>query len=743
MSVAQDSGTSRPAPGGRPGRFPRRRLRTPVFPQQEAAECGAACLGSILAHFGRWEPIEELRAACGVSRDGSTAADIAAAARRYGLEVTAWRREPGELRALALPAVLFWEFNHFVVLEGFGRDSYFLNDPANGRRTVSEDTFDAAFTGIVMVMQPGPEFRPGGDRPGILRRLWPWLRDVKGPLAFAAACGLLLALPGLVLPVLLSVFVDNMLERQDAGWGAYVAAAAALAAAIIYLLTWLQQQGLQRLAIRLSVVHAERLLSRLFRLPAQFFAHRFAGDLTLRAQLVEQVAAGASKEFAGIMIELVMSSLFLALMVVYDPLLAAIVAALGISNAALVRLASRLRNDEYGQMRREQALLAGVGASGLQHMESLRATASEDAFFTRWSGYQARELTARQRFAELGYVTASLPRFFLLLGAAAVFGLGGLKVMSGDMTIGMLMGFYVVAGNFLQPIGRFVQSADLFQMLEGDLQRIEDVVAAPEDPAFAAPVPSAAGQVENLDGRLRLAGRVELRNVTFGYRRNHPPLIDDFSLTIEPGQRVAVVGPSGSGKSTLLKLVSGEYTPWSGEILFDGVPIAEVPRRVLTTSTAIVDQHIFLFTGTIRDNLTLWDPTVPDHQVVAAARDALIHDEVTSRPAGYDSEVEEGGVNFSGGQRQRMEIGRALVTNPSVLFLDEATSRLDAVTELGIDDALRRRGCSCLIVAHRLSTIRDCDEIIVLEQGREVQRGPHETLIADQQGLYYQLIQAQ
>ena len=628
-----------------------------------------------------------------------------------------------------------------MVLEGFGRGVYHLNDPANGRRTVSEETFDKSFTGVVMVMQPGPDFQRGGSRPGIMRRLWPWLRDVKGPLAFASLCGLLLALPGLFLPVLLSVFVDHVLGRQQGAWGAYVAAMAVAAAGLTYVLTWLQQQSLQKLAIRLSVVHAERLLSQLFRLPAQFFAHRFAGDLTLRVQLVDEVAANASKQFTGVMIELVMSGLFLVLMIIIDPLLAAVIAALGFINAAVTRALSRLRKDENRQVRREQALLNGVGAFGLRHMESLRATASENNFFARWSGYQARELAARQKFSELGHVAASLPMLFLILGAAAVFGIGGLRVMSGDMTIGMLMGFYVVASNFLQPIGRFVQFADLFQMLEADLQRIEDVTSAPEDPAFAGGSATASGPVETLNGRLRLEGRVELRNVTFGYRPNHPPLIENFSLTVEPGQRIAVIGPTGSGKSTLLKLVSGEYTPWSGQVLFDGVPISEVPRRILTGSVAIVDQHIFLFRGTVRDNLTMWNPTVPDHQLVAAARDALIHDEIVSRPAGYDSLVEEAGGNFSSGQRQRMEIGRALATNPSVMFLDEATSRLDAVTEMGVDDSLRRRGCTCLIVAHRLSTIRDCDQIIVLERGREVERGTHEELIADEQGLYFQLIQ--
>ena len=721
----------------------RKRLRTPLFPQLETSECGAACLGILLAYHGRWEPIEKLRDACGVSRDGTSAADIVRAARKFDLEVTGWRREISQLRDVALPAILFWEFNHFVVLEGIDGERYFLNDPANGRRTVSEETFDRSFTGIVLTAKPGPKFRRGGSPPGVVRALLPWLRDVKSPLAFIAACGILLALPGLFLPVLLSIFVDYVLSEAESAWGALLVAAAAITGVLVYLLTWLQQHASRRLAVRLSVVHAERMLVHLLRLPVEFFAHRYAGDLTARVQLIDEVASGSSRQFVGIMVELVMSALFLVLMFLYDPLLAAVIGTLAIASLVLMRILSRLRSDENRQLRREQALLFGTGSSVLRDIGSLHATATEDDFFARWAGYQARELVARQRFAGLGYVIASLPRLFLVLGSVTVLGLGGWRVMTGDMTIGMLMGFYLVSGNFLQPIGRFVQFADTLQFLEADLQRIDDILAAPEDPTLASDRDSESGRVATLGGRLRLAGRIELRNITFGYHRNRPPLIEDFSLAVEPGQRVALAGPTGSGKSTLLKLVSGEYTPWSGEILFDGVPRNEIPREILTRSISIVDQQIFLFAASVRDNLTMWNPTAPDEQVVTAAQDALIHSEIMSRAAGYDTRVEEGGTNFSGGQRQRMEIARALVDNPSVLFLDEATSTLDAVSEMRIDDSLRRRGCTCLIVAHRLSTIRDCDQIVVLDNGRQTQSGTHEQLLDEKQGLYHQLIQAQ
>ena len=723
--------------------FGGQRVRTPLFLQFEATECGAACLGIILAYFRRWVSLEELRVACGISRDACSAADIVRAAEGYGLSVTGWRKEPHQLQSIALPAILFWEFNHFVVLEGFSRGRYYLNDPANGHRTVSEEEFDRAFTGVVLTLERGSTFQPGGGRVGVVRPLWQWLRTVKVPLLFAALCGLLLALPGLALPVLLSVFVDHVLgSSQATSWGGALVAAAGAAAAATYLLTYLQQRCLRKINIRLAVVHADRFLRHLFRLPVQYFAHRFTGDLTSRVQVIDKVAGVGSMQFTGVVIELVMSVLFLALMLAYDLQLAAIVVALAVANAVLMRVVSQMRTDENRQMQREQAMLSGISAVSLRNIDSLRAVAAEDDIFASWSGYQARELKARQRFAELGYIIASLPTLFLILGGAAVLGLGGWRVITGDMTIGMLMGFHVVAGNFLRPVGRFVQFADLFQILEADLQRLNDVFNAPEDALLEKRENRTQRNIATLEGRLRLAGRIELREITFGYQPQGAPLIDKLSLTIEPGQRVAVVGPTGSGKSTLLMLVSGVYAPWSGEILFDGVQREEIPRDILTSSVAIVDQQPFLFAGTIRDNLTMWNPTVPDDQLIAASRDALIHDDIASRLGGYEATVQEGGRNFSGGQRQRMEIGRALVNNPSVLLLDEATSSLDAVSEERIDDALRRRGCTCFIVAHRLSTIRDCDQIIVLARGRPVQHGTHEELVADESGLYYQLVHA-
>ena len=723
--------------------FRRRRLHTPVMLQFEATECGAVCLGIVLAHFGRWVPMQELREACGVTRDGCSASDIIRAGRRYGLSITGWRQEPEDLRNLRMPAILFWEFSHFVVLEGVRRNRYYINDPGVGHRTLSADALDRAFTGVALLVERAPDFRTEGSRRPGLRLLWPWFADARGPLAFAAACGLLLLVPVLTTPILVTLLVDHVLAApQPPPWAAVFVGAAAGSAGLVYLLSWLQHRCLQRLNVRLSIVQADRFVRRLFRLPVQFFLHRLAGDLMARSQAVGRVAAQAAVQLLGIAVEIVVSACCLLLMVFYDPLLAAVVAALAAASVLLMRVITRMRTEESWQLRRQQAMLSGLAVTGLRNIDHLQATAAEDDFYARWSGFQALELQARQRYAELGHAISALPTLFSILGGAAVIGLGGWRVIEGGMSVGMLMGFYIVAGNFLRPVGRLVQFADMLQVLEADLQRLHDVIDATEDPLLTADTERAPAPVAHLGGRLRLAGRLALREVTFGYRPTGTPLIEKFSLALEPGQRVAVVGSTGSGKSTLVLLVSGIYAPWSGDVLFDGVPLSEVPRDVLTNSVAVVSQRPFLFAGTVRDNLTLWNPTVPHERIVAAARDALMHDTISGRPGGYDSPVEEGGRNFSGGQRQRLEIARALVRDPSILVLDEATCALDALSEARVDDALRRRGCTCLIIAHRLSTIRDCDRIVVLDRGRQVQSGTHEELMADAGGAYHRLVLA-
>ncbi len=708
--------------------------------QMHMTECGAACLGSVLAYFGRWVPLTELRERCEVSRDGSTAAGILRAARRYGLECTGRAVQTDQVRKLPLPLILFWEFNHFVVLEGFDRRHFYLNDPATGRRTLSAEDFSKGFSGIALQFDTGPDFRRGGDRPSTPRQVGEWLGAARGALAATVACGLLLAFLALAVPASVSVFVDRVLADREP-WGELVAAVLAGAAVLVYGLAWLKQRFLKRLAVRISVVAGNRCISQLLRLPVEFFAHRLVGDLTNRIMSIDRIANTLSDRFPALLIDVAMSAVFLAAMLAYDVLLGFIVLGLAAVNGALVHIVTRLRIDRSHALRREQGMLFGVGMLMLNHADNLRMTAADDRFFSRWSGQQARELDARQRYAELGYINTALPGLFAMLGGAAILLLGAQQVMAGEITLGTLVGFYILAAMFLAPVGRLVEFADTRQTLETDMHRLEDITKSAEDPGFARRAPEAEA-ISTFKGRLQLAGQVELRGVTFGYNRARPPLIENFNLVIRPGQRVAVVGPSGSGKSTLSRLVSGIYQPWSGDILFDGHPRHEIPEEVLRRSVSMVDQDVVLFSATLRDNITLWNPAVPDEAIVAAARDACIHEEILGRPLGYATQVVEGGANFSGGQRQRLEIARALVGDPTVLILDEATSALDAATEEVVDNALRRRGMTCLIVAHRMSTVRDCDEIIVLDKGKEVQRGTHDELMSDEGGTYYKLVRA-
>ena len=715
-------------------------MKTPLLMQMHKTECAAACLGSVLAYFKCWVPLPELRDRCEVGRDGSTAAGIVRAAKHYGLICSGRSATMDQLKKMQLPLILFWEFNHFLILEGFDHEYFYLNDPATGRRKMSSEEFGKGFSGIALQFKLGPEFQRGGVRPNILQRIPLWLEGTRGALIYVAACGLMLAVLALVVPALLGIFVDRVLGENEP-WGELIAGAMVAAAVLVYGLTWLKQRCLRHLSVRMSVIAWDRCLTKLFRLPVEYFSHRLVGELTARVQSIDKIAKGLTDYVVDLSIEIGMSTIFLVVMLAYDPKLALIVLGLAVLNAVLMRMILRIRVDESHALRREQGLLLGVGTLMLHHTDTLRMTAADDRFFSRWSGHQAREMAARQRFSELGHINSAMPGMFTVLGNAVVLILGVTQVMAGELTLGTLIGFYIVAAMFLAPIGRFVGFADELQALETDMQRLEDITKASDDPGLARQGVTSE-TITTLDGRLQLAGHVELRNVTFGYTRGRPPLIKDFNLVIKPGQRVAVVGPSGSGKSTLSRLVSGVYQPWSGKILFDGRRRQEIPEEVLSRSLSMVDQHVVLFSATVRENITLWNPAVPDDIVIAAAKDACIHKEILSRPLGYATQVDEDGDNFSGGQRQRLEIARALANNPTVLILDEATSALDAITEDLIDDALRRRGMSCLIVAHRLSTVRDCDEIIVLENGTEVQRGTHDELMAVPNGSYYRLVQA-
>lgn len=716
------------------------RINTPILLQMHASECGAACLGIVLAYFGRWVPLGELREKCEVSRDGSSAASIVRASRHYGLECNGLSLRADGLKKLDLPLILFWYFSHFVVLEGFDDRYYYLNDPSSGRRRVSSDEFRKGYSGIALRFRHSDEFQPGGELPSFFQQLSFFHVGSWKMFVAVIACAFMLTLLSLIIPASLGVFVDNILESGRLGIG--LATALLGGGAFVFILSLLKNRFLKRLAVRISVIGYSQGMSRLLRLPVEFFQHRLAGDLTDRVSAVDRIAKNLTEQFLVLIIDMAMSAIVLIAMFAYDVLLTLIVLLLASLHAITVRFLDAPRAIQNQAMRREQGLLLGVGMQMLSHADDLRMTGAETRHFSRWSGQQARELHARQNHSKLIAVNSALPNMIDIFRSALICGIGGVMVMMGEMTLGTLVGFYILAEMFLAPIGRFLEFADKRQALKTDLQRLEDISNTAEDPVFSRR-DAESETVSTFKGQLQISGHLELRDLTFGFNKSKPPLIKDFSLIIRPGQRVAVVGSSGSGKSTLARLVSGVYQPWSGEILFDGHKRNEIPEQVLQYSISMVDQDVLLFSASIRDNITLWNSAISDELIFAAARDAQIHDEILLRRDGYSTIVEEGGANFSGGQRQRLEIARALVGNPTMLILDEATSNLDAATEESVDNALRRRGISCLIVAHRLSAVRDCDEIIVLEKGETVQRGTHADLIADEDGRYYKLVMSE
>lgn len=736
MTTAQETrGRRRAAPPRRTVPKSRgRAVRTPTVLQMEAVECGAASLAMVLGHYGRHVPLEELRIACGVSRDGSRASNLLKAARSYGLTAKGMQMDLAALAEVGAPAILFWEFNHYVVYDGmgrrFGRRGVYVNDPAKGRRFVPMEEFDVSFTGVVLVMEPGEDFVKGGRRPGVLGAMPARLRGTAGTLPAAVLASLLLVVVGAAVPALSRTYIDMFLIGGQTSLLGVLFASMGACVLLTVVLTWLQQANLLHGRIVSSTLSSARFLRHLLRLPVTFFAQRSPADLVQRLQSNDQVAETLARDLAAAGVDAVVVVLYAVLLYTYDPQLTFVGIGVALLNVVAMRFVVRLRATRTAKLRADTARLTNTSYTGLQLIETMKATGGEDGYFRKWAGQHATTLEEQQRLgvpsAWLGVVAPTLAT----LNSALILWIGGMRAVEGHISVGLLVAFQALVTRFTAPLTRLNGVAGRIQDFAADVARLKDVENFQADPLYARP---------GGDSTRRLHGHVELQNISFGYSPLDKPLLTGFDLVVGPGRQVALVGGSGSGKSTVSRLISGLYTPWEGVIRIDGQRLEDIPRGALAASVSFVDQDVFLFEGSVRDNVALWDPSIPDDAVVEALKDAALYDVVMRRPGGIHSKVEQDGRNFSGGQRQRLEIARALVRRPSILVLDEVTSALDAETEQIVMDNLRRRGCACVVIAHRLSTVRDSDEIVVLQHGTVVERGRHAELVA-RGGAYAALV---
>ncbi|WST79156.1 NHLP family bacteriocin export ABC transporter peptidase/permease/ATPase subunit [Streptomyces sp. NBC_01136] len=700
-------------------------MKTPTVLQMEAVECGAACLAMVLGYFKRYVPLEELRMACGVSRDGSKASNIVKAARSYGLTAKGLRTTPEALALRKGPTIIFWAFNHFVVLEGFGRrwgrPVVYLNDPGTGRRTISPEEFDENFTGIALAMGADEGFNPGGRRPGVLAGIPARLAGSRNLLLLAMTAGLLLAVASVGLPAFTRAFIDTVLVGGDQSVLVPFFSMMAVTIAAVATLTAVRQSFLLRLRIVSGTLTSARFLRHLLRLPAVFFTQRSPADITGRMRSNDTAAMILSRDLSGVAVDVLVVLLYGCLLCTYSVWLTLLSVGIALLNIVALRLVVRARAAGASKVAVDEAQLLTTSYNGLQLIETMKATGGENEYFRRWASEQAKVVSGRQKIGTPSALAAVVAPTLAAVNSLLILLIGGLQAVHGHITIGALVAFQALITAFSSPITQLSVVAGRIQDFGVMAARLRDVENYPEEEQLANTSP---------EHPRRLNGHLTFDQVTFGYNALGPALLDELSFSVGPGRQLALVGGSGSGKSTATKLISGLAKPWSGSVRFDGVPREKISALVMAASVAFVDQDIFLFEGTIRDNVTLWDPSVPDDDVVAALKDAAIYDVVSARPGGIYSVVEEDGRNFSGGQRQRLEIARALVRNPSILVLDEATSALDAETERLITDSVRRRGCACIVIAHRLSTIRDSDEILVLDQGAVVERGRHTDLAA-------------
>ena len=710
------------------------RVKVPVVMQMEALECGAASLAMVLAYYGKWVPLEQVRLDCGVSRDGSNARNVLLAALSYGLEAQGYRCEVETLRSdMTYPCIIHWNFNHFVVLDGFKGKTAYINDPARGEVRVPMEEFDRSFTGVCLQFSPGPDFKPGGRRKSTIAFARKRLRGAGAAVAFVTLTTVIGYLFGLINPIFSRFFMDRLLTGENRELLMPFLALLAVAGAAQVVIAWAQAIYSRKIDGKMAVVGSSTFMWKVLRMPMEFFSQRLSGDILQRQGTNASIASVLVNTFAPLVLNTAMMFVYLVFMLRFSVMLTMVGIATIVINLAVSRLISAKRINISRVQMRDSGKLAAATVSGIQMVETIKSSGAENGYFQKWAGYQASVNAANVRFSRLNQYYGMIPELVSSLADSAVLVLGVWLAMQGKFTLGKIFLFQGFMNSFMAPATSLISAGQTVMEMRTQMERVEDVMEYPTDVNYSDEPLSDSGDYS------KLSGKIELKNVTFGYSRLGEPLIRDFSMSMEPGSRVAFVGTSGCGKSTLSKLISGLYQPWSGEILFDGKPIGDIDRSVFTGSVAVVDQEIVLFEDTIANNIKMWDESIEDFEMILAARDAQIYDDIMARDGGFYGSLIEGGKDLSGGQRQRLEIARVLAQDPSVIIMDEATSALDAKTEYELVKAVKDRGITCIVIAHRLSTIRDCDEIIVLDKGQVVERGTHDELYA-KGGFYSELI---
>ena len=715
--------------------------RVPVVMQMEALECGAACLTMILAYYGKWIPLEEVRQACAVSRDGSNAMNIIRAARSYGLNADAFRAEPELLKEKGtFPCIIHWEFNHFIVLDGFRKGKVYLNDPARGKVVITEEEFDRGFTGIFLMFEPEEGFVPSGSRRSTLEFARRRLKGARSAFIFVVLLSIISAAFGVIHPAMTGIFMDRLLPGKNPEWVLSFLVILIIINGIYLATAWIQAIYTLRIQGKMAVVGNMTYMWKVLRLPMEFFSQRMAGDILQRQTTNASIAGSLVNTFAPLVLNTLMMAVYLGFMIRQSLLLTIIgLMSMFLNLANSVWFTQKRVNITRVQMR-DSGKLSGMTLNGFRMIETIKASGCENGYFKLWAGLQASVNEQSVRTQRLGAVVGLISPLFSEIADIVVMVLGVFLTIQGKFTVGMIYIFQQFLGQFMGPAAMLIGAGQTLQEMRTDMERVEDVMEYPDAPALSETEMEEYGtQSSAEESYAKLTGAVELSHVTFGYARLKPPLIVDFCMNIRPGSRVAFVGASGCGKSTLAKLISGLYEPWGGQILFDGKPIRAIDRSVFTGSLAVVDQDIVLFEDSIADNIRMWDSTIEDFEIIMAARDAQIHEDIMRREGGYDGRLTEGGNDLSGGQRQRLELARVLAQDPTIIILDEATSALDAKTEYNVVNAIKDRGITCIVIAHRLSTIRDCDEIVVLDHGKVAERGTHEELYA-KGGLYTKLV---